>query len=228
MIRRPPRSTLSSSSAASDVYKRQVRGIQMRGMARMLTRVMVPRVAQSRCPSAAVCTVAASHPPMEALTGVDGSVAHAFYLSEAELTEIWGRATNGEFPEVVDGDTAREVVRMVVAAQRVKLEGLAAREETEKQELEAHLWHWSVWWKQWGLKEQIEEHEDLVHSTEEVLGYMDAHGEDLVERVMEAVPWTWRDRAGGESVLRRKTLVDALRGVVELEVEELKEAVRQK
>src|SRR5665648_231489 len=26
MIRRPPRSTLSSSSAASDVYKRQVRG----------------------------------------------------------------------------------------------------------------------------------------------------------------------------------------------------------
>src|SRR5664280_1181499 len=27
MIRRPPRSTLSSSSAASDVYKRQLRGI---------------------------------------------------------------------------------------------------------------------------------------------------------------------------------------------------------
>eukprot|EP00658_Telonema_sp_P-2_P004644 TRINITY_DN11722_c0_g1_i15.p1 TRINITY_DN11722_c0_g1~~TRINITY_DN11722_c0_g1_i15.p1 ORF type:complete len:100 (-),score=16.54 TRINITY_DN11722_c0_g1_i15:553-852(-) len=28
MIRRPPRSTLSSSSAASDVYKRQVQGVQ--------------------------------------------------------------------------------------------------------------------------------------------------------------------------------------------------------
>src|SRR5665648_596866 len=28
MIRRPPRSTLSSSSAASDVYKRQVKGLQ--------------------------------------------------------------------------------------------------------------------------------------------------------------------------------------------------------
>src|SRR5664279_6516601 len=30
MIRRPPRSTLSSSSAASDVYKRQVQGTQRR------------------------------------------------------------------------------------------------------------------------------------------------------------------------------------------------------
>src|SRR5665648_1291486 len=30
MIRRPPRSTLSSSSAASDVYKRQVEGEEMR------------------------------------------------------------------------------------------------------------------------------------------------------------------------------------------------------
>ena len=29
MIRRPPRSTLSSSSAASDVYKRQVKNIEM-------------------------------------------------------------------------------------------------------------------------------------------------------------------------------------------------------
>eukprot|EP00656_Telonema_subtile_P019887 TRINITY_DN21084_c0_g1_i1.p1 TRINITY_DN21084_c0_g1~~TRINITY_DN21084_c0_g1_i1.p1 ORF type:complete len:191 (-),score=16.34 TRINITY_DN21084_c0_g1_i1:34-606(-) len=29
MIRRPPRSTLSSSSAASDVYKRQVQGVQL-------------------------------------------------------------------------------------------------------------------------------------------------------------------------------------------------------
>src|SRR5664279_3335724 len=31
MIRRPPRSTLSSSSAASDVYKRQVRAFQALG-----------------------------------------------------------------------------------------------------------------------------------------------------------------------------------------------------
>src|SRR5664280_3881106 len=30
MIRRPPRSTLSSSSAASDVYKRQVLGLRIR------------------------------------------------------------------------------------------------------------------------------------------------------------------------------------------------------
>src|SRR5664280_635112 len=30
MIRRPPRSTLSSSSAASDVYKRQLKGLCMR------------------------------------------------------------------------------------------------------------------------------------------------------------------------------------------------------
>eukprot|EP00658_Telonema_sp_P-2_P039304 TRINITY_DN28121_c0_g1_i1.p1 TRINITY_DN28121_c0_g1~~TRINITY_DN28121_c0_g1_i1.p1 ORF type:complete len:103 (+),score=16.80 TRINITY_DN28121_c0_g1_i1:112-420(+) len=29
MIRRPPRSTLSSSSAASDVYKRQIQTVQM-------------------------------------------------------------------------------------------------------------------------------------------------------------------------------------------------------
>src|SRR5664280_3711374 len=39
MIRRPPRSTLSSSSAASDVYKRQVRGSAMAG----------------ECPVAGVC-----------------------------------------------------------------------------------------------------------------------------------------------------------------------------
>eukprot|EP00656_Telonema_subtile_P009606 TRINITY_DN14524_c0_g1_i1.p1 TRINITY_DN14524_c0_g1~~TRINITY_DN14524_c0_g1_i1.p1 ORF type:complete len:159 (+),score=33.79 TRINITY_DN14524_c0_g1_i1:123-599(+) len=33
MVRRPPRSTLSSSSAASDVYKRQVRGLSCHTMA---------------------------------------------------------------------------------------------------------------------------------------------------------------------------------------------------
>ena len=33
MIRRPPRSTLSSSSAASDVYKRQVAALQIRSTA---------------------------------------------------------------------------------------------------------------------------------------------------------------------------------------------------
>src|SRR5665648_911967 len=48
MIRRPPRSTLSSSSAASDVYKRQlehaVRGVLGRG--RELVPVLVPALRQ--------------------------------------------------------------------------------------------------------------------------------------------------------------------------------------
>ena len=39
MIRRPPRSTLSSSSAASDVYKRQVFGIASFLNSRLVTRI---------------------------------------------------------------------------------------------------------------------------------------------------------------------------------------------
>ena len=36
MIRRPPRSTLSPSSAASDVYKRQVKTVYMRKKKRLI------------------------------------------------------------------------------------------------------------------------------------------------------------------------------------------------
>eukprot|EP00658_Telonema_sp_P-2_P033557 TRINITY_DN24600_c0_g1_i2.p1 TRINITY_DN24600_c0_g1~~TRINITY_DN24600_c0_g1_i2.p1 ORF type:complete len:216 (-),score=61.64 TRINITY_DN24600_c0_g1_i2:209-856(-) len=44
MIRRPPRSTLSSSSAASDVYKRQVHSLNLTGLSKQELDVLMQRV----------------------------------------------------------------------------------------------------------------------------------------------------------------------------------------
>src|SRR5664279_3875315 len=70
MIRRPPRSTLSSSSAASDVYKRQVVG--------------------SGCESRLTCGRWAfehiySHDPPEPRDKLDAMTAHAFEVAMAGL-----------------------------------------------------------------------------------------------------------------------------------------------
>ena len=66
MIRRPPRSTLDRSSAASDVYKRQGRGQQLhahrRHLAELHRRVLLPDVGQRE--------------GLEGVEGVTGFVEH--------------------------------------------------------------------------------------------------------------------------------------------------------
>src|SRR5664279_2326473 len=57
MIRRPPRSTLSSSSAASDVYKRQLHRVECRGQLQKLDRL------QGFEPSSLSLILVATSPP---------------------------------------------------------------------------------------------------------------------------------------------------------------------
>src|SRR5665648_1300648 len=60
MIRRPPRSTLSSSSAASDVYKRQLHAqVVARGEA--TSRLCVPEAATQQASGARTCVLVEEH-----------------------------------------------------------------------------------------------------------------------------------------------------------------------
>ncbi len=65
MIRRPPRSTLDRSSAASDVYKRQVHTLNASGLA--LPRVMIALMENNQLPDGRIAVPEALRPYMGGL-----------------------------------------------------------------------------------------------------------------------------------------------------------------
>eukprot|EP00658_Telonema_sp_P-2_P054887 TRINITY_DN4364_c0_g1_i4.p1 TRINITY_DN4364_c0_g1~~TRINITY_DN4364_c0_g1_i4.p1 ORF type:complete len:148 (-),score=17.33 TRINITY_DN4364_c0_g1_i4:246-689(-) len=116
MIRRPPRSTLSSSSAASDVYKRQVSLFQFQLVESKDTTTLQPR------PPSSTPTTGSANP--RRIGGVGGaptsSSAPAIKVQARLSQEVWSTCSSGEvttmaagpFNSILCGDTQGNVFKI--------------------------------------------------------------------------------------------------------------------
>ena len=134
-------------------------------------------------------------------------IARTFHLKEAEVNEIWSKVDRSNtFPDVARGEDASTILKLVLQAQKQKLDEIVASKEEHGDELQQQLWHWSLSWKQWGLSEQIEENATVLETAEALSQYIARNHEMIESHVMDSLTW------GPLGRLDKQALVEALRG----------------